>query len=272
MIETTARRERRTDETRDRLASLMGQARAEPREETADLPPDQEWEDVSADPPDPPSPVPWWRRGPAGRWVAEWAPERAGGGRRKLAVAVVGGLVLAVMVAVGFAVSSGGTEHEVPPVLPMAAASESVPPAETSIVVSVVGRVVRPGLVTLPEGARVADALRESAGPVPGTDLGPLNLARKLADGEQIYVGVPAPPGAEPVAGATAPGEPGKVDLNTATLTELDTLPGVGPVTAQSIVDWRTEHSRFDSVDQLREIDGIGPSRFAKLQDLVVAR
>jgi len=250
----------------------MGQARAERREETVELPPDQEWEDVSADPPDPPPREPWWRRGPAGRLVAEWTSETAGGGRRKLAVALVGGLALAVMVAVGVAVSSGGTEHEAPPVLPMAAASQSAPPAETSIVVSVVGRVARPGLVTLPEGARVADALNESGGPVPGVDLGPLNLARKLADGEQIYVGVPPPPGAEPVAGATAPGEPAKVDLNSATLTDLDTLPGVGPVTAQSIVDWRTEHGRFDSVDQLREIDGIGPSRFAKLQDMVAAR
>ena len=250
----------------------MGQARAEPREETADLPPDQEWEDVSVDPPEPPPPEPWWRRVLAGRLMAEWTPQAAGAGRRKLAVAVVGGLVLTVLIAVGVAVSSGGTEHEAPPVLPVAAAGASERSAATSIVVSVVGRVARPGLVTLPEGARVADALRASGGPVPGSDLGPLNLARKLADGEQIYVGVPPPPGAEPVAGATAPGEPEKVDLNTATLTELDTLPGVGPVTAQSIVDWRTEHGRFDSVDQLREIDGIGPSRFEKLRDLVVAR
>lgn len=257
---------------RERLASLMSQARAEPRAESAELPPDQEWEDVSADPPDPPPRTPWWRRVAASRLASEWRPESSVGGRRKLAVAVVGGLVLVVMVAVGVAVSSGGAEHEAPPMLPVAAASESARPADTTIVVSVVGRVARPGLVTLPDGARVADALRKSGGLVPGANLGALNLARKLADGEQIYVGVPPPPGAEPVAGATAPGEPAKVDLNTATLTELDTLPGVGPVTAQSIVDWRTEHGRFDSVDQLREIDGIGPGRFAKLQDLVVVR
>lgn len=88
----------------------------------------------------------------------------------------------------------------------------------------------------------------------------------------ECHIAVPPPPGADPVAGATSPGEPDKVDLNTATLTDLDTLPGVGPVTAQRIVDWRTEHGRFDSVDQLREIDGIGPGRFDKLRDLVVAR
>jgi competence protein ComEA len=190
-----------------------------------------------------------------------------------VAVVLVGALVLALLVAVGLAVSAGGTEHEPPPVLPVAVATESTTRAEASIVVSVVGRVTRPGLVTLPEGARVADALRACGGPVPGAALGALNLARRLADGEQIYVGVPAPPGAEPVAGASAaPGVPEKVDLNAATLTVLDTLPGVGPVTAQRILDWRTQHGRFDSVEQLREIEGIGPSRFAKLQDLVVAR
>jgi competence protein ComEA len=188
-------------------------------------------------------------------------------------VVLVGGLVLAVLVAVGVAVSSGGVEHEAPPVLPVAAAASSSAPDE-SIVVSVVGRVARPGLVTLPDGARVADALRESGGPAPDADLAALNLARRLSDGEQIYVGVPTPPGAEP-APAAASGPPGvadKVDLNTATLASLDTLPGVGPVTAQRIVDWRTEHGHFDSVEQLREIDGIGPSRFTKLKDMVVAR
>jgi competence protein ComEA len=251
----------------------MSQARTEPQEEMPELLPDQQWVDVSAEPPDPPPREPWWRRGPAGRLVADWAPEMAVGGRRRLAMVLVGGLVLAVLVAVGVAMSSGGTAHEAPPVLPVAAATQSVSAAETSIVVSVVGQVARPGLVTLPEGARVADALRELGGPVPGVDLGALNLARRLSDGEQIYVGVPAPPGAEQVpAAAGAPGVADKVDLNSATLAELDTLPGVGPVTAQRIVDWRTRHGRFDSVEQLREIDGIGPSKFAKLHDQVVAR
>jgi competence protein ComEA len=204
--------------------------------------------------------------------MAEWTPDVTVPGRRRVAVLLVGALVLAVLVAVGVAMSSGGVEHEAPPMLPVAAASASAPVADETIVVSVVGRVASPGLVSLPEGARVADALREAGGPVPDTDIGALNLARRLTDGEQIYVGVPAPPGADPGTAAGAPGEPGKVDLNTATLTALDTLPGVGPVTAQRIVDWRAEHGRFDSVEQLREIDGIGPSRFAKLKDLVVAR
>lgn len=251
----------------------MSEARADPQEEVAELPLDQEWVDVSADPPDPPPREPWWRRGQAGRLMAEWTPAVSAPGRRRLAALLVGGLVLAVLVAVGVAMSSGGVEHETPPVLPVAAASASTSVADETIVVSVVGRVARPGLVTLPEGARVADALREAGGPVPDTDIGALNLARRLADGEQIYVGVPAPPGADPgMAASGAPGGTDKVDLNTATLAALDTLPGVGPVTAQRIVDWRAEHGQFDSVEQLREIDGIGPSRFAKLKELVVAR
>jgi competence protein ComEA len=272
VIETTTRRDRALDETRDRLTRLMSQAHAEPQASSDELPPDQEWEDVSADPPDPPPRLPWWRRGQTGRLVADWVPEVSVAGRRRLTMALVGALVLAVLVAIAMAMSSGGVEHETPPpVLPMAAASSSA--AEESIVVSVVGRVARPGLVTLPEGARVADALRASGGPAPDADLGALNLARRLADGEQIYVGIPTPPGAEPA--PAAPGTPGvadKVDLNTATLATLDTLPGVGPVTAQRILDWRAEHGRFDSVEQLREIDGIGPSRFTRLKDLVVAR
>lgn len=249
----------------------MSQAKAEPQGEVVELPPDQQWEDVSADPPDPPPRVPWWRIGRTGRLVAEWVPEVSVGGRRRLAAALVGGLVLVVLVSVAVAMSAGGVEHEPPPVLPVAAASPST--AEEAIVVSVVGRVASPGLVTLPDGARVADALREVGGPVPGVDLGSLNLARRLADGEQIYVGVPAPLGAEPApAGSGPPGVADKVDLNTATLAALDTLPGVGPVTAQRIVEWRTKHGRFDSVEQLREIDGIGPNRFDRLKDRVVAR
>lgn len=251
----------------------MSEARAEPQAKAVELPPDQQWEDASANPPDPPPREPWWRRGQAGRLMAEWVPDVPAVGRRRLAMTLVGGLVLVVLVSIVVAMSSGGVAHETPPVLPMAVASESSSAAEASIVVSVVGRVARPGLVTLPEGARVADALREVGGPIPDADLGGLNLARRLADGEQIYVGIPTPLGAEPApVGSGPPGVADKVDLNTATLAGLDTLPGVGPVTAQRIVDWRTKHGRFDSVEQLREIDGIGPSRFDRLKDLVVTR
>ncbi len=98
-----------------------------------------------------------------------------------------------------------------------------------------------------------------------------LNIARRLSDGEQLLVGMAPPPG-QPADGGvlgTPAGTSRKVDLNAATLEQLDVLPGVGPVTAQRILDWRAAHGRFASVDQLREVDGIGPARLARLKDLV---
>jgi competence protein ComEA len=139
-------------------------------------------------------------------------------------------------------------------------------PAAAELVVNVIGEVTTPGLVTVTSGARVADAIRLAGGLKPGTDLHNLNLARKLTDGEQLPVGIPpqAAPAAQP-----APALPPKLNLNTATATELDALPGVGPVTAQRIVDHRTRKGPFASVDQLREVEGIGDSKLAKLADLV---
>jgi competence protein ComEA len=144
------------------------------------------------------------------------------------------------------------------------------------LVVSVVGKVTKPGLVHLSEGARVADVIEAAGGALPGTDLAGLNLARKVADGEQVAVGVPQPAdaagSAAGSAGGPAPagGPSGKVNLNQATLDQLNSLPGVGPVTAQRILDWRTQHGRFTRVEQLREIDGIGERRFTQLRELVV--
>lgn len=142
------------------------------------------------------------------------------------------------------------------------------------VVVSVVGRVVRPGLVRLPEGTRVADALAAAGGALPDTDVIALNLARRLSDGEQLLVGVAPPPAqpALPVGGAAVSAGSGPLpalDLNTATLEQLDGLPGVGEVTAQRILDWRAAHGRFTSVNQLREVSGIGQARFTKLRNLV---
>ncbi|MGK8505161.1 helix-hairpin-helix domain-containing protein [Nocardia asiatica] len=160
-------------------------------------------------------------------------------------------------------------------------------PPPTELVVSVVGLVQRTGLVRLPEGSRVADALAAAGGPSEGADTSGLNLAQRLSDGDQVLVG-PAVPGAgaPPHAGSTigasgrapsgsaaAPGRPssppGRIDLNTATEAELDALPGVGPVTARAIISWRTSNGRFASVEQLGEVDGIGPARLARLRDLV---
>jgi competence protein ComEA len=138
------------------------------------------------------------------------------------------------------------------------------------LVVDVVGKVRHPGVYHLPDGARVDDALHAAGGALPGVDLRSLNLARRLLDGEQIAVGVAgATPPAAPGTGSAAGPQSGPVNLNTASLPQLEALPGVGPVLAQRIVDWRTGHGHFASVDQLREVTGIGDSRFADLKPLV---
>jgi competence protein ComEA len=162
---------------------------------------------------------------------------------------------------------------------PVGSAPPSAPgPAAStgSLVVAVTGKVRRPGVVSVPAGARVIDVVKAAGGTLPGADLAMLNLARKVADGELVAVGVPGPaPGAgdpeAPTAGGdAAAGAPaGPVDLNTATLAELDTLPGVGPVLAQRILDWRTSHGQFATVDQLSDVPGIGDARMAQLRDLV---
>jgi competence protein ComEA len=159
------------------------------------------------------------------------------------------------------------------PLVTAAAAKPSLAPPPgpaREVVVSVLGRVVHPGLIRLPDGTRVADALAAVGGALPGTDLLGLNIARRLSDGEQLLVGVAPPPGqlaSSPAAGGSNASQ--VVDLNTATLEQLDGLPGVGTVTAQRILDWRSAHGRFTSVDQLREVSGIGQARLAQLKHRV---
>ncbi|WP_435771078.1 helix-hairpin-helix domain-containing protein, partial [Nocardioides sp. SYSU DS0651] len=201
--------------------------------------------------------------------------------------------VVAVLVAVGLAATtwwvvrdqaepvSAVSAEPVGPLVgaptPAGASSSAAEPAASSgaspasVTVDVAGKVRRPGIVVLDQGARVADALRAAGGARRGVDLTSVNLARVLVDGEQIVVG--APPGAQPVApgappasggGAPAPGGP-LVNLNTASQAELETLPGVGPVTARSILAWREQHGGFSSVDELLEVDGIGDKTLATL-------
>ena len=153
------------------------------------------------------------------------------------------------------------------------APAPGVPPATTGdpaataglVVVQVLGQVRRPGLVTVPAGSRVADAIAAAGGLLRAGSSGGLNQARVLADGEQIVVSPDAV--AVPVASATDGGAgPAVVDLNAATASDLDSLPGVGPVMAGRILDWRTAHGRFTSVDQLREVSGIGARTFERLK------
>ncbi|MEO3929180.1 ComEA family DNA-binding protein [Micromonosporaceae bacterium B7E4] len=195
--------------------------------------------------------------------------------------------VLAVVVVLGAAgwawLSRPRTEPvvAVPSSAPTFVSTPSAPGSvvgAAEVVVAVAGKVRRPGLVRLPAGARVADALESAGGVLPGVDVALLNLARKVTDGELILVGVTPPPGAGP-GGAGAPGAPagaagtqpggGKVNLNTATVAQLDVLPGVGPVLAQRIVAHREEHGGFRSVADLRQVTGIGDARYEDLKDLV---
>ena len=136
------------------------------------------------------------------------------------------------------------------------------PSRPSSLVVDVAGKVRAPGLRTLPSGARVQDALQAAGGPLPGTDLTGLNLARPLGDGEEVVVGVPGP---APGSSGSGPPPTGPLSLNNATAQQLDALPGVGPVLAQRIVQYREQHGGFQSVDQLRHVSGFGERR---LQDL----
>jgi competence protein ComEA len=227
----------------------------------------------------------------AAGWVAAVRadPGRAG----VIGLAVVG--VIAVLVTVFTLVRDKAppvASAKLPPVEMVSSASPTPGPAPPSadgpVVVSVVGLVHKPGLVTLAPGARIADALTAAGGALDGADMIGLNMARRVADGEQIIVGIVAAPGqpaamgssissgpattaptdVPPAAGkASAPG--GLVDLNTATVEELDGLPGIGPVTATAIIAWRDANGRFTSVDQLGDVDGIGPARLEKLRDLV---
>lgn len=176
------------------------------------------------------------------------------------------------------------------PAVQMVSSASATPgppePPDGPVVVSVVGLVNTPGLVTLTAGDRIADALEAAGGAVDGADLVGLNLARRVADGEQIIVGLAAPPGSPSPMGSSvssaappeqvSPAAPNAtaaprapVNLNSATPEDLDALPGVGPVTAAAIIAWREANGKFTSVDQLGEVDGIGPARLDKLRDLV---
>jgi competence protein ComEA len=213
-------------------------------------------------------------------------------GRRHLAV-------VAVLLLLGVA-AAGWTVLRDRPVavatgegLPTTSLSTPVPPAPTGrgagapsataspgvLVVHVLGAVRKPGVVTLPEPARVLDAIRAAGGLRERARTGDLNLAQVLSDGEQVIVGTDRRPGGEvrggggaggggaaaPGPGGAAPGRTPMVDLNSAELAELESLPGIGPVTAGKILSWREKHGRFSRIEELQEIDGIGPKTYADL-------
>lgn len=213
--------------------------------------------------------------GGASRWLAVrerlplWLQTRCGvEPRTVVAVSVV------LVVAVGFAAQQYRAARPRPVtapavVAPVAAAlpaptAARAGPGAGPILVDVSGKVRDPGVRKLPPGSRVEDALAAAGGVRPGTDTTGLNRARVLMDGEQVLVGAPAPP-------PTGRGGPasGPLSLGTATAEQLDGLPGVGPVLAQHIVDFRTVRGGFRSVEELRQVNGIGERRFADLRELV---
>lgn len=185
---------------------------------------------------------------------------------RPRALGLTLGLVVALFLAGRYLVNVGApsTAQVAPPLPVPATTAAGLAPA----VVDVVGAVRRPGLYRLKQGDRIQDAVSRAGGPTRKADLALINLAAQISDGEQIVVprrgGIGAAGAAE--AGST-PGGP--VHLNSATVEQLDTLPGVGPVTAQKILDYRVKHGPFTSVDELDAVPGIGPSRMDTLRDLV---
>lgn len=160
-----------------------------------------------------------------------------------------------------------------PPRPPEVAALDVEEEPVRELVVHVVGAVASPGLYRLPEGSRVDDAIARAGGAGPDAALELVNLAAPVADGQQVLVPAAGGDGGGAAGGAgAAPGTPaagGKVHLNSATLDELDTLPGIGPVTAQQILDYRTANGAFGSVDELDAVPGIGPARLEQLRPLV---
>jgi competence protein ComEA len=233
---------------------------------------DDEVETVPVGEPDPEdlgSPPGLGRHRAPGR-TARWDPGRLGA--RSLWVA---GLVAALLLVIWTWLDRPQVERA--PGSPSGSSAAETSPAEPSVgevadtsatvVVSVVGSVARPGLVTVPSGARVAAAVEAAGGLLAEADPASVNLAALVTDGQQIVVGAPGAPG--PAGGPDAGvASGGPLNLNTASAAELDALPGVGPVLAQRIVDHRKQ-GPFTSVDELDDVPGIGPARAAELADLV---
>jgi competence protein ComEA len=241
------------------------------------------------------------------RWLPDGSTQHGGGWLARVRVdpGRTGAITLAVIAVIAVLVTiftlmrdrpAPVMSAKLPPVDMMSSASRSPssrpsPPPDQPVVVSVVGLVHAPGLVTLTPTARIADALKAAGGTTEGADTIGLNMARQVADGEQILVGIAPLKGQPTVLGSSVtscsavPGAPGSasgsgsgsaksapakvINLNTATVQQLDTLPGIGSVTAAAIVAWRDANGKFSSVDQLAEIDGIGPARLEKLRPLV---
>lgn len=186
-----------------------------------------------------------------------------------LVVAILAGVFLRNMVFSSSTEAGGGVATvEVVEDAPTSTA-EATSATDVVFVVDVVGRVHHPGVVRLSSGARVVDAIEAAGGVTEKAAVYRINLARPVVDGEQIVVPGQNDPLPTAPQGTSGSGGDGLIDLNTATATELEELPGIGPVLSERIVDWRTAHGRFTTVDELREVDGIGEKLMSQLRPLV---
>lgn len=172
--------------------------------------------------------------------------------------------VVALLAVAGSRIAASGTSQGPSSARPIAVVDPARAPA-SRIVVHVVGAVRRSGLYRIRDGSRVADAIARAGGPTRRADLASVNLAAPVVDGQQVVVPRRGPPGSAAVGGGASGG---RVSLSSATVEQLDELPGIGPVTAQKIVDWRATHP-LRSVDDLDAIPGIGPARVEQLRELV---
>jgi competence protein ComEA len=275
------------DVIRARLRTVLEQARrpsgwvpdADPLREPGPPADDEPFGDEEpADDPEPPVPRELAEDG-LGRHRAPGTTVRLAPGRHGVWALAAAGLLAALMLV-------AWTWLDRPQVEPAPARSGTGAPAVTrgeapspsvgeaaatsrTVVVSVVGLVVRPGLVTVPSGARVADAVAAAGGLRPDADPASVNMAAVVADGQQIAVGVPGAAADSGGAASAGSAASGPVNLNTATAAQLDALPGIGPVLAQRIIDYRTQQGRFTSVDQLDDVPGIGPALYGRLSGSV---
>jgi competence protein ComEA len=188
---------------------------------------------------------------------------------RRQALVVAGALALVLVLAGKLLVGTGSARRVPAFALPASVRTAALPPR---LVIDVAGAVRRPGLYRLPQGSRIADAVARAGGATGKAALDGVNLAAPLADGEQVIVPlrVASVGAAAAPAGTTGAPTSGPVSLSTATAEQLDALPGIGPVTAQKILDYRTKHGAFHSVDELDAISGIGPAKLDQLRALVV--
>ena len=182
------------------------------------------------------------------------------------------GLILVFILTVGiagfyFLNSRPSMQPALAPDLTQGMVQEKFSESPVDLIINVAGKVNNPGVYQLPQGSRVIDAIKAAGNPRNGVDISDINLARVLVDGEQILVGSPKPSSGKAATKKITIDNP--LDINRATIRQLDTLPGIGPVTAQRIIDYRTKVGRINSVDELKKISGLGGAKFEEIKSLL---